>query len=325
MLVQLGGKTVFEDYPNRGGPNRAHALASGTKSFSGIMALLAQQEGLLDLGEKVADTLGEWKSDPQKSQITLWQLLHLVSGIEGGNIGQTPTYSQAIAAPVAHEPGTRFSYGPVPYQIFGEVMRRKVGDPLAYLKRRLLLPLGLEYAFWRQGDDGNPNLPSGAFLTARQWAKLGNFVREKSLPNLDLCFESSSINPLYGLTWWVNRPITQTQIKNIGPVAQAVDLNPDLVPDLVMAAGAGDQRLYVSRALDLVVVRQGLGVRGTGYSDKAFLGLLLGLGHFKRAAGCYLPYPAPWTPSQLCGLEPCQRTFNANHCFHTLRKYLGRP
>ncbi|MFZ5831671.1 MAG: hypothetical protein ACOY3P_16415, partial [Planctomycetota bacterium] len=38
MLVMLDGRIVFEHYPNGGRPDRAHELASGTKSFSGILA-----------------------------------------------------------------------------------------------------------------------------------------------------------------------------------------------------------------------------------------------------------------------------------------------
>lgn len=291
LLVMVDGKILFEDYPNGGSATRNHELASGTKSFSGVMAVAAQQDGLLQLGEPVAQTISEWKSDPRKSRITLSQLLHLTSGIPGGPNGRPPTYAQAILAPAEAEPGTRFAYGPNPYQIFGEVMRRKLqGDPLGYLKRRIFDPIGLQYGFWRRGEDGNPHLPSGAFLSARNWAKFGELVRlggvwqGQSVVDsrlLEQCFEASTVNPIYGLTWWLGRPISQEQLRSIGRVAQAADLNPSLAPDLVMAAGAGDQRLYISRSLKLVVVRQAEGMleallgRRSGYSDAEFISLLL--------------------------------------------------
>jgi len=179
LLVMVDGKTVFEDYPNGGSPTRAHELASGTKSFSGVMAIAAQQDGLLSLDEPASKTLTEWQGDPLREKITLRQLLNLTSGIPGGNLGRIPTYQEAVQSPAEAPPGTRFSYGPVPFQIFGEVMRRKLGgDPLAYLQRRIFQPIGLEYAFWRRGPDGNPHLPSGAFLTARNWARFGELVRQ---------------------------------------------------------------------------------------------------------------------------------------------------
>lgn len=294
LLVMVDGQTVLEDYPNGGSPTRAHELASGTKSFSGVMAVAAQQDGLLSLDEPVSKTLGEWQNDPLRAQITLRQLLNLTSGIPGGGLGRPPTYQEAIQTRAAAPPGTRFSYGPIPFQIFGEVMRRKLkGDPLEYLTRRIFEPIGLEYAQWRRGADGNPHLPSGASLTARNWARFGELVRQGGLWQgtrlldaalLDQCFAPSQVNPIYGLTWWLGRPISPAQRSAIGPVGQGIDAlasTPGLPDDLAIAAGAGDQRLYISRKLRLVVVRQAEGIveslagRRTAFSDAVFLRLLL--------------------------------------------------
>ncbi len=229
-----------------------------------------------------------------RAQITLSQLLHLTSGIPGGSLARPPAYSVAVQTPAEAPPDTRFSYGPIPFQIFGEFMRRKLkGDPLEYLTRRIFKPIGLEYAFWRRGEDGNPHLPSGAFLTARNWARFGELVRTGGLWQgqqivdaslLEKCFEPSKINPIYGLTWWLGRPINPAQRAAIGRTGRDIDalaVTPGLPDDLAVAAGAGDQRLYISRKLRLVVVRQAEGIvdallgRGTSFSDAAFLRLLL--------------------------------------------------
>lgn len=290
LLVMVDGQVLFEDYPNRGSATRAHELASGTKSFCGVMAVAAQQDGLLNLDEAVAQTLPEWRSDG-RSRITLRQLLSLTSGVPGGQIASPPPYAQAVATAATAEPGQAFSYGPIPFQVFGEVMRRKLNaDPLDYLNRRIFQPIGLAYGAWRRGTDGNPHLPSGASLSASNWAKFGELVRLGGLWRgqrlldaalLEQCFVGSAVNPIYGLTWWLNRPITAQQRRNMGRVAQAADLNPAIAPDLVMAAGAGDQRLYISQQLKLVVVRQADGIlqalagQRSDYSDQEFLSLLL--------------------------------------------------
>lgn len=294
LLVMVDGQILFEDYPGRGSPTRAHELASGTKSFCGVMAVAAVQDGLLSLEEPLAQTLTEWQGDPLRAQINLSQLLHLTSGIPGGNLARPPTYRAAIETPAVAPPDTHFSYGPIPFQIFGELMRRKLkGDPLEYLTRRIFEPIGLEYAQWRRGADGNPHLPSGAFLTARNWARFGELVRQGGLWQgtrlldaalLDQCFAPSQVNPIYGLTWWLGRPISPAQRSAIGPVGQGIDAlasTPGLPDDLAIAAGAGDQRLYISRKLRLVVVRQAEGIveslagRRTAFSDAVFLRLLL--------------------------------------------------
>ncbi len=60
--------------------------------------------------------------------------------------------------------------------------------------------------------DGNPNLPSGAYLTPREWAKFGEFIRlegtwqgEELIPKdlLKACFQPSEASRIYGMTWWL--------------------------------------------------------------------------------------------------------------------------
>ncbi|MGH9900696.1 MAG: serine hydrolase domain-containing protein, partial [Pyrinomonadaceae bacterium] len=156
VLVMKGGRAVFEQYQNGHAADTPHMLASGTKSFSGVMAAAAVADGLLKLDEPVSQTVTEWKSDPRKSKVTIRQLLSLTGGVEAGRVGRPPAYAEAITfAPVA-DPGTKFEYGPAPFQIFGEVMRRKLAakkeTPLDYLKRRVLDPIGLRVAEWTHRD-----------------------------------------------------------------------------------------------------------------------------------------------------------------------------
>ena len=66
VLVMRSGEIVFEDYAP-GWQDKPHELASGTKSFAGVMAVCAAQDGLLKLDEKVSDTVTEWKTNPRKS------------------------------------------------------------------------------------------------------------------------------------------------------------------------------------------------------------------------------------------------------------------
>jgi CubicO group peptidase (beta-lactamase class C family) len=299
LLVMVDGQVLFEDYPGHGRADRAWELASGTKSFCGALLVAAAQDGLLTFDERVADTIPEWKSDARKGQLTLRQLLSLTSGIEGGGIGRPPTYADALKTPAAAEPGAKFQYGPAPFQIFGEVMRRKLAaqhkpeEVLAYLHRRVLDPIGLQVGSWRKGIDGQPHLPSGAALTAREWARYGELVRlggkwhGKQVLDaelLDECFVGTKANPAYGLSFWLRRDVDADTLRGIPLLRRATDLmssRNDIARDLVFAAGAGNQRLYVSRELKLVVVRQAEGVlaalagRGEQYSDVELLNRLL--------------------------------------------------
>lgn len=283
VLVMKGERIVFEDYENGHAADRAWFLASGTKSFSGVMLAAAIEDKLVkSFDEKVSDTITEWKRDARKSQITLRQLLSLTSGIDAGQIGRVPEYKDALGFAAEYEPGTHFEYGPVPFQIFGEVMRRKLAPQkesvMAYLKRRVLDPIGLKVAFWRAFGD-EPLLPQGANLTAREWAKFGLFLKNGGKWNgkqiiakklLDELTIGTKANPAYGITFWLN---AEGKSPSGMPTAMRVETNNgDAVKDLYMAAGAGNQRLYVIPSKDLVVVRQG---NFGEYDDREFLGRLL--------------------------------------------------
>lgn len=291
LLVMQGRQTLFEDYP-RGSLERFYELASGTKSFSGIMAAALAQDGLLTLDEACADTLAEWRADPLKRTATIRSLLSLGSGAGGGAIGRPDTYAGSVAAPFAGPAGT-FRYGPAPFQIFGEIVRRKLiaagqgEDVLAWMQSRILEPAGVNVGNWRRRD-GQPTLPSGAQLTARDWARFGRFVLDDGVVDgqatldataLAANFQPSAANPGYGMSWWLLRP-------GLIPPAPTsrIDAAPDKLarlPDVRMAAGAGNQRLYLVPERDLLIVRQADGIlrqargQGLSWSDADFLSLLL--------------------------------------------------
>lgn len=278
MLVVERNDVVFQDYPNGGGEDQAWDLASGTKSFSCAIAAAAVKDGLLRLDEKASESLSEWRADPLKSKVTLRQVLSLTSGVHPTPVGRAPTYAAAIAEPMEAAPGTKFEYGPINYQIFGEIMRRKLAsfeggkypDALAYLQARILDPLGVAPASWKRGTDGYPTLPQGAKFTARDWARYGEFVLAKGAWNgktlvdtsaFAQCFKGTDVNAGYGLTFWLKAEPSAETLAASRTMNVASDLytNPrrgDLPGDLVMAAGAGGQRMYVIPSLDLVIVRQ---------------------------------------------------------------------
>ena len=231
LVVYLDGKPVFEDTIRNFTIETPHLLASGTKSFSGIAAALAMEDGLLSLDELVSTTIHEWKEDPQKSKVTVRQLLSLSSGLESlGSVIDNPRNARAagmsnrvtasINAKTRAEPGERFIYGPSQFYVFGELMKRKLtaaktgdADLVAYLDRRVFKPLGINPRFLRD-DAGNANLPGGCRMGARDWAIFGEFVRNGGVHNgvrivgqeaLAELMKSHGPNTAYGLTWWLIR------------------------------------------------------------------------------------------------------------------------
>lgn len=281
LLVLEDGRTVCEAYAPGTNSETPFPLYSGTKSLVGLMAAAAAEDGLLTFDELAIATLPEWREDSAKSRATLRQLLSMSAGLPS-RIGEVPTYAGSLAPPFNAPPGERFQYGPAPYQAFGEIMRRKLAakgltpDPLIYLEQRVLQPSGATLAGWRRGADGLPMMPQGAVMTARDWSKVGEFVRGR-FPAYAQLFAPSPVNPAYGLGWWLPNPgagpAPATAATDLGQAGQAIPR------DLVMAAGAGDQRLYLIPSRKLTVVRQarlGAAAGRPDWSDSAFVRLALG-------------------------------------------------
>lgn len=297
LLVVADGKSVCTAHQD----NTPQELWSGTKSIVTLLAAMAVDDGLLVLDEPVSDTIGEWRSDPVKAGITIRQLLSMTSGIPS-QVGMPPGFVESLTVVPSHPVGVRFLYGPAPYQVFGELLRRKLSagsEPetiQGYANRRLFVPLEITDLVWRNGRDGNPLMPQGISLTAHDWAKIGALVEGGgcvggkcflSNDTLNELFKGSGANPAYGVGWWLPRNTSSGDA-----ITATFDLaeNSASVPaDLIAAAGAGGQRLYAIPSRNLVIVRQAsldVALLRVGraasedeskrWSDTVFLALLLG-------------------------------------------------
>ncbi|MBM3858441.1 MAG: serine hydrolase [Verrucomicrobia bacterium] len=292
MLVMLDGKIVFEAYGNGGGKDRAQTLASGTKSFVGIAAVAAVEDGLIRLDDKASESLTEWKTDPLTSKITYRQLLTLTSGLTPGERGsaiRSPGWKEIVGKPMAGKPGAQFVYGAYHLCAFAEALQRRLKNETfeKYLVRRILQPLGIKLEWRWRCADGNPQVGGSGAMTARDWAVFGEFMRSGGAWNgkqivrkeiLAECLQGTQQNPAYGLTWWLRKPVPDAIIRQV-PILQR-DMG-DIVKsdwlhdDLFLAAGAGKQRLYVIPSMKLVIVRQGDLLKSRSFSDAKFLDLLL--------------------------------------------------
>jgi len=238
----------------------------------------------------------------------------LESGNPGTGCGGPGSgWQNALAAGTFAEPGTAFRYGPYPFLVVGQVIETVQQRSFAeYLESRVLVPIGVTVEWRLRCADGKPQLAGGAAMTARDWATLGEFIRlggvhngRRLLPDsaVHALFRPSSVNAAYGLSWWLAGATVQAQpalglegADGASPTrprrrqgagilrgrrqppapANGSSLPAWMPPDVVMAAGAGKQRLYVIPSRGLVVVRMGPVRGGRQFTDLAFLGALFG-------------------------------------------------
>ncbi len=302
LIVWQRGRTRLERYANGGAKRTEQRVFSVTKSFWGLAALRMQQEGLLRLGEKVSDTVVEWKDDPLRREILVSDLLGMQSGLDpayalldgdGTRDREAAVLGVGALAPRA----TEFRYGPANMDALGLLMARKLAahglklTPFGYLDRKVLRPLGIRPPFWKNDLSGTPTMASGARLTARDLLRFGRMLNRRGRYHLhrivgpaafDAMWRGSAVNPAYGLTCWLNAPAARADaeevdveaILNAGgtyPGWERACFSRAAPPDTVVLLGSYNQRVYVVPSLDLVVVRQG---KGTTFKDAEFLALL---------------------------------------------------
>ena len=294
LIVMHGGVMLEESYGNGGAAERIQLLASATKGFTGMLGAIAASEGLIGLDEPVAQrALTEWQGDARKSRITYRHLLTMTSGLE--ELNDLNGWLDYLPARAVNEPGSTFIYSGDP-NIFGLALERRLGGETVadYFDRKLLRPLGITTLRWGTNfADGKPQLSGGAYVTARDWVKFGEFIRRSldgswngpallQRTSFEQVFAGNTAHPAYGFYWWLKRPVPPTLAAAIDAanknqftrqIKPIID-DPRIPDDFVMAAGAFDQRLYVIPSRGLTVVRNGP-AGNDAFDDIEFLRRLL--------------------------------------------------
>lgn len=248
-------------------------VASQQKSFVSVLAAVAIDRGLLDVGKPVTSYIGAgWSraTPEQEAQIRVIHLLNMNSGL---------TEAGAYAAP----PGTVFLYNTPVYAVTKRVLAAAAKAPLETITHDWLTgPAGMADTAWRRrpaalGDVGNP---TGLVTSPRDTAIFGQIVldggraasgaRIVSEAGMKAMFERSTTNPAYGRLWWLNGSAF-----TIRPLATRVEspLVPAAPADLVAALGALDRKLYVVPSEKLVVVRMGQAAPDKDFDQQLWLRL----------------------------------------------------
>lgn len=243
LIVMHEGRVVAERYAPGYEPETRFVSWSMAKTVTAAMIGLLVADGRLTLDE--SPPIPRWRraGDP-RGEITLRQLLQMRSGLRHTESGDPPYDSSEVrmlfldgrddmatfaeSQPLEAEPGAKFEYSSNTTVILADIAarvltrstnpdarRRAVAD---YLQTRLFGPLGMTSMvpeFDRSGTLIGGSLIHG---TARDWARFGEFLRNKGsyrgtqvLPRrwVEFMTAPSPRQANYGAQTWLNRPVEE--------------------------------------------------------------------------------------------------------------------
>ncbi|MFN3818133.1 serine hydrolase domain-containing protein [Blastomonas sp.] len=282
LLILRGGEIVAERYAPGYDRNTRFISWSMAKSVTAVLVGLMVADGRLALDAPAP--VPDWKrpGDP-RGAITLRHLLHMASGLQHTESGDPPYESDevrmlfldgrddmvryAASQPLEAEPGSKFEYSTNTTVILADIITRQLTDSkdpevrrramLDYMRGRLFEPLGITSMV--PEFDASGTMIGGSIIqaNARDWAKFGEFLRNKgSIAGnqfltrgwVDFMMTSSPNDPAYGGHIWLNKP---------RPSGRKI-LYPDLLPgDVFAAQGHLGQFIIVSPSQKLTIVRLG--------------------------------------------------------------------
>ncbi|MFI8189170.1 serine hydrolase domain-containing protein [Streptomyces sp. NPDC085946] len=164
-------------------PGRPRLLYSLSKSFTGTAAALAEAEGLLDFDAPVLSYFPEFAADvtdPRSRAMRVRDVACMASGHLRDTVEEA--YARDPEEPVRgflllppdRDPGTVFAYNQPATYTLAAIVQRVTGQPLtAYLRPRLLDPLGVGEVAWLRDRSGREIGFSGLHATTDAVARLG--------------------------------------------------------------------------------------------------------------------------------------------------------
>lgn len=286
VVVMANGKLAAERYGPGYSKDTRFISWSMAKTVTGVLIGMLVADGKLSLDEPAPVPLWQRPGDP-RGEITLRHLLQMRGGLRHTESGNPPYESSEVRMlfldgrdnmakwaeeqPLEAEPGKQFEYSSNTSVILADIAARALTDsdkPEArrkavadYLQVRLFGPLGMTSMV--PEFDASGTLIGGSLMhaTARDWAKLGEFLRlkgrapggEQLVPQrwVEAMVTPSPASPHYGFQTWLNRPIP-------GVPPSEHPLFPDRAPQsLFSLIGHMGQYVLVSPEQRVVLVRLG--------------------------------------------------------------------
>jgi CubicO group peptidase (beta-lactamase class C family) len=242
VVVIANGELAAERYGAGYTKDTRFISWSMAKTVTGVAIGLLVADGLLSLDAPAPVEQWQRPGDP-RAEITLRHLLQMRSGLRHVEAGDPPYESSEVRMlfldgrddmarwareqPLEFEPGAKFVYSSNTSVILADIIAAALTDsrdPATrarvvrdYLDERLFGPLGMRSMVVEFDASGTMIGGSLMHATARDWARLGEFLRRKGrspdgtqlVPQrwIEAMLTPSPASPQYGFQIWLNRPI----------------------------------------------------------------------------------------------------------------------
>jgi CubicO group peptidase (beta-lactamase class C family) len=273
MAVIKDGYLVDSRYWNGTTPDNAQVVYSATKSVTGTLVGIAQDEGLLNIDQPASTYLHEWRGTPSEG-VTIRNLLRGDSGrhwdpdTDLGKLLVAPDQTAfSMALDQQHPPGDTWHYSNAAVQTLEPILKRATGRPVEdYAQAKLFGPIGMR-ATYTKDPAGNDYVYSNLQAGCLDMAKFGYLALNRGNWNgrqvvsqgwFDEATTKASqqLDTEYGLLWWRNTNGRHILI-NDDVVDDGAYVWPAAPPDTFWAFGLGSQLVIVVPSEHLIVVRLG--------------------------------------------------------------------
>lgn len=276
VVVVHKGRIVTEAYAEGFTVKTPMIGWSLAKSVSSILTGMAVDDGLVSPDDD--NLFEEWEND-DRSAITLENLLHMESGLafnesygavsdvtrmlflENDMAGFTRNMGLDVA------PGSRFEYASGTTNLITSLLARRLNSPqssMRYPYERLFEPLGMQTAFFETDASQNFVGSSYIYASARDWARLGQFLLQRGQWNDEQLLAASWIDFMttpsprsegeYGAHLWLR--------------GEGGDDGFELPDDAFWLLGHDSQSVAILPSHELVVVRLGMTPDGNGFKPQ---------------------------------------------------------
>jgi CubicO group peptidase (beta-lactamase class C family) len=258
FIILVNGRIVMENYFNDHNANLPWYWASAGKTLTTATIGIAQEEGILNINNKVSDYLGTgWTVAPlnKENLITNKHLLTMTSGLDdtlGDDV--SPENLQFVA-----DAGSRWAYHNVYVKLQDVVAQASNQSWSTYFNSRLRDRIGMSGNWVQNGG------LSIYWSNTRSMARFGLLMLNKGKWETELIVPeyylsnafstSQNINKAYGYLWWLNGKesykLPQTQFQFTGSL---ISNGPE---DMICALGKNDQKIYIIPSKKMVIIRLG--------------------------------------------------------------------